>query len=329
MMTTRPPSGARRVVRAIRPLFQLRPLRAVYVTGVRHAAARRIRRSLRPEHLALRPAIDAIQQRWGSAVGGSPAENPIFILGAGWRCGSTWLQRLVMSSGKALIWGEPLDRSCIVQTMSNQLLPFGQGWPPDKWFMGDKDPVALADQWVANLCPPVPRVIESHRTLFRSLFDAPARERGILHWGLKEVRLTTAHAGYLRLLFPGARFVFLIRNPFDAYRSYSSAWSPWFERWPDRLTVTARQFGQLWTRLAEDFLDNHAAVEGLLVRYEDLVSDSGTIKKVADYLELALAPDAAARPIRGVPRQREAVSYLERWLLRDQVRGPGRRLGYL
>jgi hypothetical protein len=327
-MPSRLPSGVgSRVPRVIRPFLMLRPLRAMYVSGLRHVAARRIRRNLSSSDLVLPRAIEAIERRWGGAVGGSPADNPIFIFGAGWRCGSTWLQRLVMSSGKALIWGEPFDRSCIVQAMSGQLLPLGPEWPSDGWFVGDKGPVALADQWVANLYPPVPLLIEAHRALFRNLFDVPARERG-LRWGLKEIRLTTAHAGYLRLLFPNAKFVFLIRNPFDAYQSYRGASNPWFERWPDRLTVTARQFGRMWTRLAGDFVENHAAVGGLLLKYEDLVSDSATMKRVSDYLEFPLAPAAAARPIRGNPHEKEAVPYFERWLLMDQVGGLSRRLGY-
>jgi Sulfotransferase family len=307
----------------------LRPARAIYVAGVRHVAAMRIRRELRTTHLALPHAIEAIIRRWGGAVAGVAAERPIFIFGAGWRCGSTWLQRLVMSSGEALIWGEPFDRSCIVQTMSSQLVPFGQGWPSDDWFVGGKPTGLLADQWIANLYPPVPILLEAHRSLFRELFEAPARERGMVRWGFKEIRLTIAHARYLRLLFPAAKFVFLVRNPFDAYESYRGPWEPWFERWPDRLTVTARQFGRMWARLAQDFVDHHATVEGLLLRYEDLLSDSTAMEALSDYLELALEPGAAARPIRGNPHDKEAVPGIERRLLTGQVRELSRRLGYL
>jgi hypothetical protein len=326
-MASGPPFGVGKLSQAIQPF--LRPLRALYVTGVRHVAARRIRRALPPTHLALPHAIDAILRRWGSAVAGSPADSPVFIFGAGWRCGSTWLQRLVMSSGNAIIWGEPFDRSCIVQTMSSQLVPLGQRWPLDGWFLGEERPGALADRWVANLYPPVPILIEAHRSLFRRLFEVPARERGIPRWGLKEIRLTTAHARYLHLLSPAAKFLFLVRNPLDAYQSYRGASEPWFERWPDRLIITAGQFGQMWTRLAQDFLENHAAVSGLLLRYEDLVSDSAGIRIVSDYLELPLDPAVAARPIRGIVHEKDAMPGFERRLLKQQVRELSRRLGYL
>ena len=34
-------------------------------------------------------------------------EEPIFLLSAGWRSGSTLLQRLIMSDSNVLIWGNP------------------------------------------------------------------------------------------------------------------------------------------------------------------------------------------------------------------------------
>ena len=328
MTASGPPKDPAWATRVIRPFLRFQSLRALYVSAGRRVSARRIRRDLRSPQLNLQHAIGRIEHRWGESLG-SPPDDPVFIFGAGWRCGSTWLQRLVMSSGKVLVWGEPFDRSCIVQKMSEQLLPLAQDWPPDSWFPGERTLTTLTDEWVANLNPPTPALIEAHRALFRELFDAPARGRGTPRWGLKEIRLASAHARYLRLLFPAAKFLFLVRNPMDAYQSYRGARNPWFERWPDRLTVSAREFGRLWTRLAEDFLENHAAVGGLLVRYEDLVADPASTSKVSDYLDMPLAPGAASRPIRGNPREKEPVPSLERWLLRDQVRVLSRRMGYL
>lgn len=325
-MTDRPPAGAGRLSNAVRLLPG--PLHRLYMSGLRRVSAHRIRRNVRPSRVKLSQALDEILQRWDPASLGSPSDAPIFIFGAGWRCGSTWLQRIVMSSGQVQVWGEPFDRSAIVQTMTSQLLPLSQAWPPEKWFVRSEAAAVLADQWVANLYPPVPTLIEAHRGFFRELFEAPARERGIARWGFKEVRLTTDHARYLRLLFPQAKFVFLVRNPFDAYRSYREAHQPWFERWPDRLTVTARQFGRMWSALANDFVQGHVGVQGLLLRYEDLVSEPSTLKQVSDYLDLALLPDRAAREIRANPHRKEPLSALERWLLSGEVRQLSRHFGY-
>jgi hypothetical protein len=317
------------VAREIGSHLTLQPLSALYSLAIRHAAARRIRRQLRASPPTLEHALDAIIARWGADLAGSDADAPIFIQGAGWRCGSTWLQRLIMSSGQALVWGEPFDRSGVVQATSSQLLPLGRDWPPDKWFVRSRGSSELTDEWIANLYPAVAELIESHRALFRRLLEVPARERGAARWGLKEIRLTTAHARYLRLLFPGAKFLFLIRNPFDAYRSYREALNPWFERWPDGLTVTAAQFGRMWTRLAGDFVANHAAAGGLLVRYEDLASNPAMIATISEYLGLPLAPELAARSVRGNPHPRQTLPRLERWLLLNRVRSLADRLGYI
>jgi hypothetical protein len=233
-----------------------------------------------------------------------------------------------MSSGKVLVWGEPFDHSGIVQKMASQLLPFTNDWPREEAFLGNEVTPALVDRWVANLYPSRDSLLEAHRSFFHTLFAVPAQERGLGRWGLKEVRLTTAHARYLRLLFPDAKLLFLVRNPLDAYRSYRKR-GPWFDEWPDRLVATAKEFGQMWARLTQDFLDNHSAVNGLLLRYEDLVSDSSGFAAVAEYLDLPLEPARAARRIRGEQEFEESVvPALERRLLTREVREPARRLGY-
>lgn len=40
-------------------------------------------------------------------------ENPVFILSAGWRSGSTLLHRMIMADEKVMIWGEPYAHSNI------------------------------------------------------------------------------------------------------------------------------------------------------------------------------------------------------------------------
>ena len=46
------------------------------------------------------------------------AAAPIFLLSAGWRSGSTLLQRLIMSDKHVLIWGEPYDECGAIQAMA-------------------------------------------------------------------------------------------------------------------------------------------------------------------------------------------------------------------
>ena len=55
-------------------------------------------------------------------------EEPIFLLSAGWRSGSTLLQRLIMSDPRVLIWGEPYDECGMVQAMAGTMTAFRAGW---------------------------------------------------------------------------------------------------------------------------------------------------------------------------------------------------------
>jgi Sulfotransferase family len=291
---------------------------------------RRLRRWVsRVPRPTLTAAIESFARRCELDSGSTLGDGPIFIFGASWRCGSTWLQRIVMSSGRVLVWGEPFDRSCIVQTMANQLLPITKDWPWDWAFLDKEDTRMLPDRWVGNLYPSCDRLLEAHREYFRTLFALPAQELGLARWGLKEIRLTTAHARYLRLLFPDSKFLFLVRNPFDAYRSYRER-GPWWDRWPDRLVATARGFGRMWVRLAADFLDHHAGVNGLLLKYEDLVSDAGTMRAVAEYLDLPLEPARAARRLTAIEECKtpSALPTSERRRLQKEVHKVARRLAY-
>ena len=60
-------------------------------------------------------ALDEIERKWPTcAESGEDTDiSPVFILSAGWGAGSTLLQRLIMSSGEVLVWGEPFDQAAI------------------------------------------------------------------------------------------------------------------------------------------------------------------------------------------------------------------------
>jgi len=74
-------------------------------------------------------AIDLLDERF--ALAPLPAANrPVFVLAAGWRSGSTLMQRLVASTGEIFMWGEPYDHAALVMRLAESLLPIGQRWPP-------------------------------------------------------------------------------------------------------------------------------------------------------------------------------------------------------
>lgn len=216
----------------------------------------------------------------------APSDEPLFVFSAGWRSGSTLLQRLIISAGTYFLWGEPYSRANLVQSLAESLRPLASGWPPeDHLYDAEKlsnSPEALSQAWIANMFPPLETLLAAHRSLL-STWLAPPTDQSHLGWGMKEVRVSAAYAAYLRLLYPHAKIIFLVRDPVAAYASYRSR-PFWYERWPSSQVRTPRAFGRVWCRLAGSFMTHHEELGALLIRYEDLLADPAT----ADRLEQLL-----------------------------------------
>ncbi|MEQ8264468.1 hypothetical protein [Pseudohaliea sp.] len=65
------------------------------------------------------------------------SERPVFLLSAWWRSGSTFLQRLMLSSKEVPIWGEPFDRCNLIQLLAESLAPINGEWPPPSYILTD------------------------------------------------------------------------------------------------------------------------------------------------------------------------------------------------
>jgi hypothetical protein len=239
-----------------------------------------------------------------------------------------------MSDPRALVWGEPFDECGVIQAMAATLKPFRTGWPPADYFLGhhgDAKPGELADDWIANLFPDLDQLRRGHRAFFEATFAEPARRAGFPRWGIKEVRLTAAHAHYLAWLYPGARFLFLYRNPLHAYQSYSRYGRNWYDTWPDKPVFTPTAFGTHWRELTEGFLREEKALGALVVRYEELVDGSEELlSRIERYLGLRLDRAQLGKKIGSSDRGGRAaqVSRLEKVLLRAAVSPCARELGY-
>jgi hypothetical protein len=257
-------------------------------------------------------------------------EEPIFLLSAGWRSGSTLLQRLVMSDSRVLIWGEPYDECGMIQALANTMKPFRAGWPPAEYYYDGRPPSELTNEWIANLFPALENFRSGHRALLDNMFSEPAKRAGVPRWGLKEVRLGIEHGFYLRWLYPKARFVLLYRNPLDAYRSYARYGRSWYDTFPDKPVFTPTAFGHHWRRLMQGFLGDSKRLDALLVRYEDLIGDRPPIEEIEAHLGIQVnrlvlkgelgGPEGSGKPVR--------VSRLERWLLKRAVSPVAAELGY-
>ena len=189
----------------------------------------------------LADAVHLMRTRWPDLNNNAPSDSPVFVLAAGWRSGSTLLQRMLMP--ECMIWGEPYGHACMLEHLAEPLRCMTNDWPEPHFFLNDEERDCLTEQFVANLFPSVKSLVESHRAYFETMFVKPAHETGTDRWGFKEVRLSADYAHYLKLLYPDSKFLFLIRNPYDAYRSWAARrnadWK-WFYRWPDQ-PVTARE----------------------------------------------------------------------------------------
>lgn len=270
--------------------------------------------------------IETIQSQWPQLQ--SPShESPVFVLAAGWRSGSTLLQRLLIS--RWFIWGEPYEHSGLIQSLSDPLRAFTSQWPEPHFFYAGQDQQALSQEFIANLYPTLDHMLEAHLRFFEGLFIEPARQAGAENWGLKAVRLSADHATYLKWLFPRAKLLFLYRDPFDAYRSYAArraaGWK-WYHRWPDQ-PVTAASFGRQWRELVSSFFAESKRLGALVVRYEDLAARR--FDEIEQYLGVLLPREIAElNPHDGGPPPLQKIAEHERIELTREVGPLAEQLGY-
>lgn len=290
------------------------------------SAHRAFRREMRWRDEPFSRVLEAVNARRGDLVS-EPTDEPLFILSAGWRSGSTLLQRLISSSSTYLLWGEPYAKSDIVMRLADSLRPISPRWPPDGYMANHASRGDLTDEWVANLYPSIEALVQSHRAFFRTLFGGNLTDGERPRWGFKEVRLSGDHALYLRFLFPKAKFIFLVRNPLDSYASYK-VWRSWYKTWPDQQVRTPGAFARMWRDLTESFCSKCSSVDGLLLRYEDLTPGGSALPKLDAYLDARVNRNVLDMRIRGSSLNPPRLSFLDRISIRHNLKGAQHQFGY-
>lgn len=213
-------------------------------------------------------------------------DEPIFILSAGWRSGSTLLQRMLLKDPELIMWGEPYHRSNIIDNMIAQLTSLQGDWPPKDYYLskGEND---QSEEWIANTWPTLKYLREAHLAYWNNLFETPTKNFGKSKWGIKEVRWGAKHVEYMKWLYPNAKFIYLSRNPLNAYASFYYYPRAAFLNWPAEPIFTAKDFANMWLKLVREFNELENNGTGILVRYEDL-KDKGTQEKLEQYLGIRI-----------------------------------------
>jgi hypothetical protein len=291
---------------------------------------RRLKGLAFPDPQSVQTALRSLDDS-SSAFEYDDREQPIFVLAVGWRTGSTLLQRVLMTDPSVLIWGEPFGRMAFIPRMVRMVCAVENGWPPaDYWIDGAPDPQAWSSSWVANLFPPASAFRAALRAALDRWLAGPAGLRGFSRWGMKEVRLGASEAVVLRWLYPGARFIVLIRDPYDAYLSARGAGANWRlgYQWPDYVIDTPGAFAHHWNRLAMSWTSLAGDFPRTVVRYEDVISEGFDFEGLGRDLHLQLRPQAALRAVVGSSRRGDRLSGYERFVIRREARAGMKAFGY-
>ena len=289
----------------------------------------RCKRVILPSVGHLREAIAALEGS-GRFAETSSTESPIFLLAAGWRSGSTLLQRILVTDPRVLLWGEPLGEMALLSGLA-ELLGRLSTFPDLAERSGEKSGVfqSLAKSWIATLYPPGSDFRVGLRELFEKWMGQPARQRGFARWGFKEVRLGAAEATLLHWLYPNAKFVLLSRNPYDCYRSLSdSGWDHLYHARPDIRVDSAAGLARHWNRITLSWSELPADFPAYRVKYEDVISGEFDFRALESWLGIEMREKDALSAVVGSTARRHRLGWTERAIISHEAQAGMRALGY-
>jgi hypothetical protein len=185
----------------------------------------------------------------------------LFILSAGQRAGSTLLQRICNARKGTLIWGEHggfLSHFTDIYANASYFALSGAG-ERNLFFGRGEDP----NLWTASMSPDLDYVqlamVDGVRALLNSLYGQYREQHDLL--GFKEVRYGTDEAELLLKCYPASKFLLLVRNPFNCWKSMLPEWGWTVDRWASE-----------WDGFVRSFRSLAAAHERChLIRYEDII----------------------------------------------------------
>jgi len=188
--------------------------------------------------------------------GADDVRRAVFVLGFH-RGGTTFVQRLLNCHQQVMIWGE---NGGMVSRLRLMHRAFAQNsYPVDAGaFARFEDFATRSEPWVSPIDGE--GLLSQMAHFLESLYKADGAH---VVWGFKEVRHGNRQdIDFLRQLFPEARLVLLVRQPWDVLNSQVHvAWSP-------AQSVDINEYVDSFTR---DYLRTIAAFSGAAKRWPDKV----------------------------------------------------------
>jgi hypothetical protein len=279
-------------------------------------AARLLRSGLVRRRLATAQGHPRLSEPAAGAALRGPSTPPVFVLSAGWRSGSTALQRLIISGGTAFIWGEPYPTSRLLARLERIAVEVGVvDGRPDRVLSGADLIPEISSSWVATTNPPAAAVMGGIRAMLQETYWSPLRDTTFTSWGAKEVVATPDQIHLLAELFPEAHFVCVVRDPAAAYRSFRRFVVSGVTTRPGASTrlgwVTGPVgYGHNWVRMARTFREFRNDPRFQVFRHEDITGDAGFAHRLGGALDMDLSPAVWATRVGDT--RKSAPSGLER-----------------
>ena len=257
------------------------------------------------------------------------ANSPIFILSSIWRSGSTALQRTLISDPSIQVWGEPYSDCNLISSLSRSAMALTQShWPQPGHFLHNFEIKNQPENhFIANWYPPMQSMIEAHRAMLDRLFKQSAEELGKQRFGIKFVRLGLEELHYLQWIYPDAKFILLIRNPWDCWRSYKGY--SWVYRWPKGTVTTVQQFAKLWEKQSKDLLTHPITEHVRVLRYEDFLEADFNWDAFKEFCQLPeIRPNILEKRISGVNTPPQPVTDSDNAIIQQICGSLASALGY-
>ena len=213
-------------------------------------------------------------------------QQPVFVFAACWRTGSTLVQRIITASGEIFVWGEPAFLPEAKKLHDRAAEFFRRAAKNRKQGMGKK-----TGQWIPIVCPLPEQAVLAMRAYFETLYVPETRELGFNRWGFKEVRPgAREHIELLAEVFPEARFVFLMRDPYETFRSIKG--KKFHARFKDPFQPVEVWKNNVQSCLVEEL---PASIRMHVLRYESLTSSKQEAREAIQDLARFLSIPVTAR----------------------------------